>query len=276
MGPQCANGDLVVAEMAARQHGVVRVGQLREAGIGPDATKRRVAAGRLHRIHRGVYAVGHPGLSREGLWIGAVLACGEGAALSHRSAAELWGLLPRRAGPVHVTVRTPNGRRRRPGLRIHRTPWLTEDETTCREGIAVTVPARTLHDLERTAPPWLVRRATRQAEYLGLDLGGIATDGTRSDLERAFLLLCRRHRLPVPEVNVTIGRYTVDFLWRRGRLIVETDGYAAHRGRQAFEDDRARELYLHDRGYRVRRFSDRQIGGRAGEVAHAIRAELGR
>lgn len=206
----------------------------------------------------------------------AVLACGPGAALSHRSAAELWELLPRRDGPVHVTVPTVNGRRQRPGLRIHRSSTLTDGERTRRNGIDVTTPARTLRDLPATVPSFLVRRATRQAEFLGLDLGGIETDGTRSDLERAFLRLCRRHRLPSPEVNARIGPYAVDFLWREQRLVVETDGFAAHRGRQAFEDDRARELYLHARGYRVRRFSDRQVRRRATELVRAIDVELDR
>jgi very-short-patch-repair endonuclease len=203
-----------------------------------------------------------------------VLACGESAVLSHRSAAELWGLLPAGDGPVHVCVPTSAGRRQRPGLRLHRAPALTSDATTRRKSIAVTTPARTLRDLPRVAPPAVVRRATRQAEFLGLDLGAIETDRTRSDLERAFLRLCRHHRLPPPEVNVRIGPFTVDFLWRPHKLVVETDGYAAHRGRQAFEDDRARELYLHARGFRVRRFTDNQLLGHPGAVAGAVRAEL--
>jgi very-short-patch-repair endonuclease len=204
-----------------------------------------------------------------------VLACGPRAALSHRSAAELWQLLVPGDGPIDVTVPTTAGRRRRAGLRIHRTAHLPEDAVTSRDRIAVTTPARTLGDLRRVAPPSIARRATRQAEYLGLELGEIETDGTRSDLERAFLALCRRGRVPLPEVNVTVGRYTVDFLWRRQGLVVETDGYAAHRGRQAFEDDRARELYLHARGYRVCRFADSQVEHRGAEVLAVVRAELG-
>ena len=103
----------------------------------------------------------------------------------------------------------------------------------------------------------------------------MATDHTRSELESALLRLCRRHRLPAPEVNVPIGPYTVDFLWREQRLVVEVDGYAAHRGRQAFEDDRERDLYLRSRGLRVRRFSEGQIARRAALIAGAIRAALG-
>jgi hypothetical protein len=101
-----------------------------------------------------------------------------------------------------------------------------------------TARIRPLADLRHAESPGLVRKATRQAEYLGLPLGEIETDGTRSELKRAFLLLCRHHRLPAPEVNQRIGPYTVDFLWRDRRRVVETDGYVTHRGRQALEDDR--------------------------------------
>jgi len=174
---------------------------------------------------------------------------------------------------VDVTIPTTGGRRTRRGLRIHRTPSLPSNATTIRNRIAVTTPARTITDLGRAVPPREFRKATRQAEFLGLPLE-IETDRTRSDLERDFLALCSRHRLPRPDVNVPIGPYTVDFLWREQRLIVETDGYAAHRGRQAFEDDHARELYLHNRRYRLRRFTDRQVQRQARDVAAAIFAEL--
>lgn len=106
-------------------------------------------------------------------------------------------------------------------------------------------PIRTLTDLRRTIDPALYRKAVREAEFRNLALGAAPTDHTRSELERAFLRLCRRRRLPLPEVNARIDDFIVDFLWREKRLIVETDGYAAHRGRQAFEDDHTRELALH-------------------------------
>jgi very-short-patch-repair endonuclease len=123
-------------------------------------------------------------------------------------------------------------------------------------------PARTLADLRRALAPEQFRKAVRQAEFLGLDLRTIRTDGTRSEAEGLFLRICRRHRIARPEVNARIGRYTVDFLWPEQRLVVETDGYVAHRGKQAFEDDRARELDLHALGYRVRRFTYRQVRDR--------------
>lgn len=127
-----------------------------------------------------------------------------------------------------------------------------------RDRIPVTTVARTLADLPSTLSP-LVRRAIRQAEFLGLALGEIETDRTRSDLERYFLRLCRRYGLPTPEVNVEIGGMTVDFLWRDRRLIVETDSYATHGGTVAFEDDRERDLRLRRLGYAVHRFSERQL-----------------
>lgn len=273
-----ATPDAAVAQVAARQHGVITIGQLRGAGLSAHGVKRRVGAGRLHRIHRGVYAVGHAGLSRESRWMAAVKACGEGAALSHRSAAELWALLSPRAGLVHVTVPGYAGRGRRDGIRIHRSSSLTEAVTTARDRIPVTDPARTISDLRRTADPDTVRRAIRQAEVLGLPLGDAVghSDRTRSELERRFLAICRRHRLPRPEVNVRVGAFLVDFLWRDQRLIVETDGYRPHRGRQAFEDDRARDVALKLRGYEVARFTYRQVMSDAAGVAAAVRGLLRR
>ena len=165
----------------------------------------------------------------------AVLAYGEGATLSHRSAAELWACCPHRCGPVDVTVPGHGGRRKRRGIRLHRSPLLTPAVTTIRNGITVTTPARTLADLRRACatrdelgsgdPPGRGRWDCRSAS------GRRAPTCTRSELERRFLRLCRRHRLPTPEVNARIGPFIVDFLWRDRALIVETDGYRFHRGR---------------------------------------------
>jgi very-short-patch-repair endonuclease len=225
MDPKGVNVDARVAAIAAVQHGVITFAQLIAAGLTATAIRNRVRSGRLHRIHRGVYAVGHSGLS---------------------------------------------GRKQRDGIHLHRSPSLPDNAPTRRDGIAVTNPARTLADLRRTIEPALFRSALREAEFRGLELGDVPSDRSRSDLERAFLRLCRRHRLPMPEVNVEVGRFTVDFLWRRERPAVETDGYAAHRGRQAFEDDHTRELELHALGYRLRRFSDRQVEHQPRAVARAV------
>ena len=159
---------------------------------------------------------------------------------------------------------------------IHRRPGLLPSASAVRDGVPVTPVARTLRDLRGSVAEFELRRATRQAEYLGYHLGEIKTDRTRSDLERAFLRLCRRHDLPPPEVNVRIGRFTADFVWREQRLIVETDGFANHRGRQAFEDDRARELEFASLGFRTRRFSDTQVGEAPSAVAASLRADLDR
>ena len=270
------NADAAVARIAARQHGVVTVRQLRAAGLTKSAIGRRVAAGRLYPIFRGVYAVGHTGLSNEGRWMAAVLACGDGAVLSHRSAAELWAMLKPVSGPVHVTVPVAGGRRKRDGICIHRSPYLTSAVTTRRNGIAVTKPHRTIADLRRTEKPSVVRRAIRQAEFDRRPIGdqGHETQGTWSDVEARFLRLCRRHRLPEPEVNVRIGRFTVDFLWRQEGLVVETDSYRTHGGYQAFQDDRARDNELVGLGLEVLRFTDLRIDNEAAVVAGLIRRRL--
>jgi very-short-patch-repair endonuclease len=205
----------------------------------------------------------------------AVLACGDGAVLSHRSAASHWGMLPRIGGPVDVSIPTRGGRGPRKGIRLHRPRSLTLEQVVRPHGIPITTPARTIADLRGAVPAWQWRRAVRQAEVQGLRLGPeVETDGTRSDLERDFLRLCRRHGLPAPEVNVKVGRWTVDFLWRRQRVAVETDFYEYHRGRVAFQDDRERDLDLRRRGFEVRRFSERQVNDRPAEVAADLRDAL--
>ena len=156
----------------------------------------------------------------------AVLACGEGAVLSHRSAAQLFTLLPAAVHPVHVTV--PFERRpRHAGIAIHRSRTLTPAAITALHRIPATKPWRTIHDLRRTEVPETVREAIRQADFHGFPLKDISTDRTRSELERMFLALCRRYGLPTPEVNVRVGPYLVDFLFREQRLAVETDGWQA-------------------------------------------------
>jgi very-short-patch-repair endonuclease len=177
-------------------------------------------------------------------------------------------------GTIDVTIPTDHGRRRRKGIRLHRSPSLPSSATTHESCIPVTTPARTLEDLKRVVSPGLHRKATRQAEFLKLDLGEITTDRTRSELERTFLQLCRRHRLPKPLVNTRIGPFTVDFFWPAAGLVVETDAYATHQGRQAFEDDRARELYLHAQGLILRRFTDAQIYGQPAAVMHSVKQAL--
>jgi very-short-patch-repair endonuclease len=273
--------DAAISRLAANQHGVVTTRQLLTAGVLRSGIADRVAAGRLHPIHRGVYAVGHRKLSDRGRWMAAVLACGDGAVLSHTSAAELWGIRrPHRrrsdAEPApHVTVPSTAVKRRRDGIVLHRSSTLIPAFCTQRDGIPVTNPARTLADLLRTLSPAQVAAARREAEFLGLAVNEPeSADRARTDLEQLFSSLLRRHRLPQPEVNVKIDRYEVDFLWPDHRLIVELDGWDAHRTRSAFEEDRARDTHLATLGYDVLRFTWRQIERDPRGVARTVRSLL--
>lgn len=217
----------------------------------------------------------------------AVLACGEGAVLSHTSAAELWEIRrrPRRLSdgtrdalpePVHVTVPWTAGKRKQRGIVLHRSTTLIARHCTRWDGIPVTTPARTLADLRTLLSPAQLTAAVREAEFLRLPIADQpVTDGARTELEDRMLALCRRHRLPRPEVNVKVDRFEVDFLWREQRLIVEVDGWDAHRTRSAFEEDRARDAHLSALGYEVLRFTWRQIQRDRAVVARTIRTILG-
>ncbi len=291
MGRKVAKVDQSIAKIAERQHGVISVWQLYELGIGERGVRCRVDAGRLHRLHRGVYAVGHAALPLEGRWLAAVLAVGWSssgeagsvldhwrAAVSHRSAASLWGLLPEAGHPVDIIVPDKGSRAKRRGIRVHRSQTLFAADLTLRDGIPVTKPARTIADLRLAALEGLpgafssreLRKAIRQANVLRLPIDESARDRTRGDLERDFLLLCRRRRLPVPEVNVRVGPYLVDFLWREQQFVVETDSYLHHGGREAFQGDRGRDLDLKRLGHEVLRLSERQINEEPGTVAEVL------
>jgi len=295
MERKVAKVDLRVAGIAARQYGVVSIDQLRRAGLSEEAIRRRVAAGRFHRVHRGVYAVGHVALAPEAMCLAAVLAVGRGthkggsvlahwgAAASHRSAAFLWGLASDPGSTCHVVVAGDSGRAMRAGVRVHRSVSLLPAEVTLRRRVPVTTSARTIADLRLavrarlpgTVSPRELRAAVRQANVLGLPIDERdAADRTRSDLEQAFLAICRRHRLPRPEVNVRIGPFLVDFLWRDQRLVVETDGYRYHRGKVAFQDDRGRDLELRQLGFDVLHLSERQIDDESKRVAEVLAAAL--
>jgi very-short-patch-repair endonuclease len=251
MRPKRATPDWTIAKTAARQHDVISLEQLFGAGLSPSAIQRRVKDGRLHRIHRAVYTPGTPNLTREGYFMAAVLAV-KGAVLSHASAAALHSLSPTCPPLVQVTVPGHHGRRRRPGIVIRRSTTLTPAETTLHRGIPVTAVARTLADL------------------------GWGTERTCSDLERLFLRICRHHGIAKPEGNVNVGPYTVDFLWRAERLVVEVDGYAYHSSRRSFESDRARDRRLKLRGYEVLRFTDRELSREPDALAASMRAHLRR
>jgi very-short-patch-repair endonuclease len=289
--------DQIIAALAMRQHGVVALRQLREAGVSQSAVARRAAAGRLPRIHRGVYAVGHPVLRREGHWMAAVLAGGAGAVLSHAAAAALWELRPSAAATIDISVPTAGGRAKPPRLRIHRVPLLRPDELTTSRGIPVTTPARTILDLAAILQPRRLERVLDEAESRELTdvptLEAVArahpghrgarrleatlalhtpgTTLTRSELEERFLELCDANGLERPRVNATVAGLEADFVFEADRLVVETDGYRHHRTRQAFERDRARDATVAAAGYRTLRFSYRQLTDDPRAVIAALR-----
>ncbi len=265
MREESSTGDRRVAAIASRQHGIVTVEQLRAAGVGRTGVTRRVQKGQLHRLHRGVYAVGHRSLSWRGRCLAAVLAAGDGAVLSHSSAAGLWEYLRPMQGPIPVTVDAAARRRSRPGFRIHRSRTLTSSWVTRRHGITVTTPARTIEDVRGTLEPYLFRRALRQAELAGHRVPHLsATRRTRSDLELLFLALCEDHCLPRPFVNHRVHGHLVDFFFADHRLAVETDSWNYHRGSVALEDDRGRDLALRAHGIETRRYTGDQLEAEAG------------
>ncbi len=295
MDGKVAKPGALLARIAERQHGVVSIGQLRRCGVSDDAVRARAALCQLHRVHRGVYALGHLALSPEGRCMAAVLAIGGGphgggsvlehwgSAVSHRSALSLWSLLPANQAPCDIVVGDSGGRARRVGIRVHRSLTLVSRDVTLHRGIPVTTPGRTIADLREAISARRrsaiatheLRKAIRQANVLGLPIGPRdAKVRTRSDLETDFLRLCRRHRLPPPEVNVRIGPYLVDFLWRERRLVVETDSYLYHRGEVAFQDDHARDLELMRHGFEVLRLSELQLDEEPAHVAEVLIARL--
>jgi very-short-patch-repair endonuclease len=181
-------------------------------------------------------------------------------------------------GSIELTLPNDNGRKKRAGVVVHRSARLSASAVTRRRGIPVTSPVRTLRDIMRSVPHRLYLRAVRRAIDLGLvessDLPGEPAL-TRSELERRFLALCRRNRIPVPEVNVMVGGYEVDFLWRAERVVAETDGFRFHSDRAAFELDRARDADLQAQGYRVLRFTYRQVMEAPRVVVARLRGVMG-
>jgi very-short-patch-repair endonuclease len=279
--------DAQVAQIAASQHGVLTRRQLVEAGLGSKAITIRVRKRQLLRVHQGVYALGAFPLTHHQRWMAAVLACGEGAVLSHHSAAALWELLRPIDGPIHVSVPTTTGRTSRRRIHLHRVPSLSPSSSAIRGGregghctrrhnIPITSIQRTIDDLEGTVPFYLFRRARRQAELKGIHLEGVERKRQRSDLEEDFLSLIHNHHLPLPETNVKLGRWEVDFLWRNQKLVVETDSFLYHQGSIAFEDDHARDLDLRQRGFTVLHFADTQIEEEPARVVADVARALGR
>jgi very-short-patch-repair endonuclease len=281
MRPQRAT-DSEIAALAAAQHGVVSRSQLLVRGYTKESVARRVRSGRLHVVHRGVYAVGHRVMTRQGRWMAATLATG--GVLSHVTAGAAWGFV-KHNGATHVTVPGDAGRRRRTGVRIHRSRTLTAADTTTHERIPVTEPHRTLTDLAHTLAGRDLEHAVNLAERL-IDferlnhsappslhavLRAYTTAETRSHLEEAFLKLCDDHGIPRPQTNTVIEGILCDFAWPEQRLIVEVDGYTFHRAPSVFVTDRERDVELTTRGWRVLRFAYAHVLDRPRWVAAKIR-----
>ena len=290
-----ARPDRRVAELAAAQHGVVAIDELYACGLSRKAVSHRSRTGHLHRLHHGIYAVGHANPPLPGRWLAAVKACGEGAVLSHFSAAALWEIVTwdDRFPEVTVEDTTPVARH---GLRVHRTIALARADRATRDGIPVTAPARTLVDLAAQLPYPALRRAVRQAQALRLvdvttllrararlgprrgaaALGRVLATGpapTRSELEDAVLDLILRGGLAHPDVNVPLriaGRRVVpDLRWPAGRLVVEADGARWHDDPLARADDAERQALLEAHGERVLRVTWQQAVDAAGRDARA-------
>ena len=243
-----------IADLAARQHGLVTRPQLLGAGFADTAIAHRVQAGRLIRVHRGVFAVGHRPPTAHARAMAAVLACGPRAVLSHRSAAALWELA---RWPREVEVTAPTLHRHR-GVLVHRSRTLTRDDITRHYAIPVTTAARTLKDLARVLDPLPLTRAVNDARLRRLVSAEPGETGpTRSVFEAAFLAVIDRHHLPRPEVNQHMAGYEVDMLWRPQRLVAELDGRAYHE--DTFEEDRERDASLTAAGLRVVRVTWRRL-----------------
>ena len=282
-----------IVRLAERQWGVVAVTQLRRAGIGRMTTTRWVDGGRLHRLHRGVYAVGHRALSVEGRLVAALLYAGPGAMLSHVTAAWWWGIWGAEPRVIHVS--TDRRRKSTTDVRVHGQRVV---ERTRHRHLPVTTVTQVLLDLAAVAGPNDLRKALADVEYQGLvDLASVEAETGRgrpgsaalrealaghrpqlahtlSVLEERFLELCEAHRIPLPQVNVKVAGMMVDALWSAERLIVELDGHRAHATARAVERDRRRELKLRAAGYVVLRYTWGQVTESPDLVADDVKRAL--
>jgi very-short-patch-repair endonuclease len=285
--------DKQIAALAKRQRGYINRSQLMRLGLGPEAIRYRVRIGRLIPVYAGVYAVGHLPTLPQDRAVGALLACGANAVLSHGSAATLWGILKRWEMPFEVTVPS---KRTRSGIRTHRSQ-LARQDITRQLGIRVTSPARTVHDMASRMTDKQLTRAVndlRHAGYLHLDqLTDVVTrfprspaskrlrrllvnptGPTRSEFEDAFLAFAERFGLPRPQVNVRIGKYIVDALFAEERVIVELDGWSFHNSRASFESDRERDAEMLARGLATVRITWERLLGEPEREADRLLAIL--
>jgi very-short-patch-repair endonuclease len=293
-------GDRVAGWVAEQQLGLIIPRQLYAAGINKDMITSRRRAGVLHRVHNHVYLFGSRIMVPGAQELAAILACGPGTVISHRSAAALWGLARSLSDEVEVTVVGRRSRSRQ-RLRVHRVDRLDARDRRLRCGIPVTSPARTLLDYAATAQPADLERAIAEASALRLvtereiyrtlertprRFGAARLRAeldrergpawTQSDAERRMLRLIRSAGLPPPQTQVRIAGFPADFLWPEHKLIVEVDGYPFHSHRRAFERDRRRDAAHVAAGYLVIRFSWRQLKEEPLVVVATIGRALGR
>jgi very-short-patch-repair endonuclease len=278
--------------LARRQHGVVARRQLLALGFSPEAIDHRLRTGRLHALHRGVFAVGRSEVDGHGRWMAAVLSCGDGALLSHSSAAALWKI-GKEGGRIAVSVPVPRTVRR-PGIRVHRRSRIEAADRMARDGIPVTSPVRTLLDLAVLLEPTHLEAALNEADKLDLvDAGSLKQRLERhsgepgvgalrnalgadfvltdSDLERKFLPIARRAGLPKPRTQVQVNGYRVDFFWPELGLVVETDGLRYHRTAAQQARDRVRDQAHAEAGMTSIRFTYRQVTREPDRVERTLR-----
>jgi very-short-patch-repair endonuclease len=289
------NRERSLGRLATRQYGHVTFAQLLALGFSLGAIEYMCRIGRLIRVYRGVYAVGHRRLEPAARIAAAILAGGSHAVGSHSSAAFLWGMQKRWHAPPHITLPTD---RRRPGIYIHTSRTLTPRDVRQQLGIRVTSPARTLLDIAPDVTDRGLARAAREARlshYLNLaDLSEIlyrqprhpgakrlrhliATDAarTRSDFEVLFLEFVRRFNLPIPLVNTKIAGYEVDILYPAEMVVIELDSYEFHRDRRSFMRDREKGAALAAEGFlTVYETWDRIIGAGAEREAARLHKTL--
>jgi hypothetical protein len=286
-----------IAAIAGRQHGRVTREQLLDVGLGPDAIDHRLATKRLIRVYRSVYAVGHLNRSKESAWMAAVLAGGEGAVLSHRSAGAAWGICTS-SGRLEVTG--PRQRRSRGNLLFHHSS-LPPDERTIHNGIPITTVPRTLFDMAASLDVSRLERAINEAEIkrlwdelslvdlldryprrpgsrnvrAALEKRWAGATLSKSDLEALFLTFAEHGSLPRPETNTFIEGCEVDCVWREQRLVIEVDGWETHKTRAAFERDREKSRILQVAGWRCVPVTYLQLRYAWKEVARDVRRLLG-
>lgn len=282
-----------VADLAARQHGLVTHAQLRRLGFSSGMVGRSSKALRLHRIHRGVYSVGHTVLSDRARCLAAAMSSGRGAVVSHGAAAWLWGLLPNCPKVIDVTVPRHGGKRA--GIALHHSSTLVPEEHGKFGPIPATALPRTLLDVAATTSPRLTWNAVDRAERRDLlDLAEIdamlkrrhghrGAARLRASLviyrepgfyrarsERLLRRLIKKAGLPQPLINTWVGKWEIDAYWEKERFAVEVDGWETHRTRKAFENDRLRQEEMKLAGIDVVPISARRIEQHPDEVGRHL------